>query len=548
MENNQLKVLIVDDVEDNLITMQALILESFPEAKVWPCNNGMDALSLAAEIDPVLILLDIIMPEMDGYEVCRRLKADSRTLQIPVVFVTALKGDKEKRIQALEAGAEGFLSKPVDRSELVAQVKAMMKVREINMIGQTKQVQLQYLIDHQSEELQHVHIATLNLLEDLHRENESRKKTEEILRASEERYKAVTQTANDAIITTNGMGFILNWNKGAERIFGYRENEMLGENLSVILPKKLQHKHEAYFSDLNNYKSKDVFGKTMELIANKRNGVEFPVELTLSLWENAGDKFVTAIIRDITQRKNAEDEIQKSHERLKLINNEKDKLFSIIAHDMKSPINGFLALTKMMTDDIRDLSLDEISKIAHTLNRSAINIFKLLENLLQWSRMQLGGIVFTPRNITLYPFVEDCLQIFSDQIEQKGVKVLNNISDGTEIFGDSAMLQTVFRNIISNAIKYSQPGGTVIISMESFESNKYLIHVKDEGTGIDENLFPILFKLDEMKLRKGTSGEPGTGLGLIICKDFIERNGGELWVKSSIGNGADFYFTLPASA
>lgn len=548
MENNQLKILIVDDVEDNLITMQALILESFPEAKVWSCNNGMDALSLAVEIDPVLILLDIIMPDMDGYEVCRRLKAESRTLQIPVVFVTALKGDKEHRIQALEAGAEGFLSKPVDRSELIAQVKAMIKVREINMIGQTKQVQLQYLIDHQSEELQQVHIATLNLLEDLHRENESRKKTEEILRASEERYKAVTQTANDAIITTNGMGFILNWNKGAERIFEFRENEMLGENLSVIIPKKMQYKHEVYFSDLNNSTAGDVFGKTMELIANKRNGEEFPVELTLSLWENAGDKFVTAIIRDITQRKNAEDEIQKSHERLKLTNNEKDKLFSIIAHDLKSPINGFLALTKMMTDDIRDLSLDEISKIAHTLNRSAINIFKLLENLLQWSRMQLGGIVFTPRNITLYPFVEDCLQIFSDQIEQKGVKVLNNITDGTEIFGDSAMLQTVFRNIISNAIKYSESGGTVIISLESFESNKYLIHVKDEGTGIDENLFPILFKLDEMKLRKGTSGEPGTGLGLIICKDFIERNGGELWVKSIIGQGADFYFTLPTSA
>ena len=177
MENQPIKILAIDDNLDNLITIQALVSESFPKAIIFKAINGKEALKLAEKENPDVILLDVIMPEMDGFEVCERLKSNPNLANIPVVFVTALKGDKESRIRALEAGAEAFLAKPIDQSELVAQIRAMMKIRVAYLDKQKESISLLALVEEKTRELKTTHTATLNLMEDLRTENEARRVT-----------------------------------------------------------------------------------------------------------------------------------------------------------------------------------------------------------------------------------------------------------------------------------------------------------------------------------------------------------------------------------
>jgi PAS domain S-box-containing protein len=189
MENKELKILAIDDNRDNLITIHALVMEAFPDAIVHTALSGVEGIELAAKTDPDVILLDVVMPGMDGFEVCGKLKEDPVLCDIPVVFVTALKGDKESRIRGLEVGAEAFLAKPIDESELVAQVRAMVKIKVANVSRRDENFRLAALVAERTRELKQTHIATLNLLEDLRKENEARRKTEDELRESEARLR-----------------------------------------------------------------------------------------------------------------------------------------------------------------------------------------------------------------------------------------------------------------------------------------------------------------------------------------------------------------------
>ncbi|MFA7061245.1 MAG: response regulator, partial [Pedobacter sp.] len=185
MEPERIKILAIDDNQDNLISLKALINEAFPEAILLMALNGTTGFDLAVTENPAVILLDIVMPDMDGFEVCRNLKADEGLRDIPVVFVTSLKGDKESRIQALECGAEAFLAKPIDEIELTAQIRAMLKIRTSNLEKCNEKSRLAALVAEQTYELKRTHTATLNLLEDLKNEIEARNISETERKRSE---------------------------------------------------------------------------------------------------------------------------------------------------------------------------------------------------------------------------------------------------------------------------------------------------------------------------------------------------------------------------
>jgi PAS domain S-box-containing protein len=310
MENRKIKILTIDDTPDNLVSLKAQLNDSFPEAIIFTALNGAKGIELAAAEDPDVILLDIVMPGMDGYEVCKLLKADQKQSNIPVVFITANKGDKESRIRALECGAQALLAKPIDKSELIAQIRAMVEIKVANIIKQNEKEQLTQLVDEQVRELKLTHTATLNLLEDLRTEVETRKQSEEKLKASIEQYRALTQSANDAIVTINAYGNMTGWNDGAEKIFGYSEAEITGKNLTLIMPQQFYEQHNYGINRVKNGGVHHVTGKTTELVGLHKNGKEFPVELSLSAWETATGKYFTGIIRDISERKQAEDKIR----------------------------------------------------------------------------------------------------------------------------------------------------------------------------------------------------------------------------------------------
>ena len=240
-------------------------------------------------------------------------------------------------------------------------------------------------------------------------------------------------------------------------------------------------------------------------------------------------------------------QLTEKNEELQIINSEKDKLFSIIAHDLRSPFSSFLGLTQVMAEELETLSMDQLQEIAVSMRKSATNLFRLLENLLQWSRIQQGSIPFYPAQIELIPIVEESIALVIDSANKKGITITYDIPYNTMVYADSNMLQTIIRNIVSNAVKFTAKNGKVVIEARTTSRKSVEISIRDTGIGMSNSMVDKLFKLGNQTNRTGTDGEPSTGLGLIICKEFIDKQGGKIWVESEEGKGSVFYFTITNS-
>jgi len=243
------------------------------------------------------------------------------------------------------------------------------------------------------------------------------------------------------------------------------------------------------------------------------------------------------------------EELSQTKEKLEQSIKEKDRFFSIIAHDLKNPLNGFLGLTRVMAEDIEHLSMKQVQDFSIKLKDSASNLYKLLDNLLEWSRLQREDIKFDPQLLQLKTIVDDIIDLQKDSASFKNIEVINHITDGVIVFADKSMLNMILRNLLSNAIKFTKTNGKAEIGFDKItepDSTKSFsrIYVKDNGIGMDDILISKLFKLDTKVSRKGTANEPSTGLGLILCKELVEKHGGKIWVESKVNYGSTFYFTI----
>ena len=251
------------------------------------------------------------------------------------------------------------------------------------------------------------------------------------------------------------------------------------------------------------------------------------------------------VVQNITTHKIAELIIKEQNLQLKKINSQKDKFFSIIAHDLRGPISVFLGFTDHMVFHLDTMTLKDIQKIAESMRNSATNLFRMLENLLDWSRVEQGLMPFNPTKVFLLPILNDTLSLARGLANNKGIEFTYKIAEDLEVFADWNMLKTVVRNFLSNAIKFTPKGGDIILYAEISGYKCINICIKDNGIGMNSNMVDSLFQLDASTGRKGTEGELSTGLGLILCKEFIETHGGRIWVESEVGKGSSFYFTLP---
>ena len=252
-------------------------------------------------------------------------------------------------------------------------------------------------------------------------------------------------------------------------------------------------------------------------------------------------------IIDATDSKQVEDEIKLKNEELHKANAEKDKFFSIIAHDLRSPFHSFLGLAREMAKDFPRLTKDEMQEIAIDMRNSATNLYRLIEGLLQWAIMHQGLIPFNPIAAKLHPIVDESMAMVVESAKRKGIAIACDIPDDIKVFADSYMLQTVIRNLASNAVKFTTKGGAINLSAKYAGDNNVEIAIKDSGIGMSSEMVDNLFRVDVLTKRKGTEGEPSTGLGLLLCKEFVEKQGGKIWVKSKEGKGSVFYFTIPCN-
>ncbi|GET22474.1 ATP-binding protein [Prolixibacter denitrificans] len=369
-----------------------------------------------------------------------------------------------------------------------------------------------------------------------------RKQADLDLQTSEERLREINKT--DWVWEVDEKGVYTYTSQTGIDMFGSLPEDVIGKTPFDFMPPEEKERVATLFAEIIEKKApiKDmenwVITKDGELRCVLTNGV--PI-----LDEKGNLKGYRGVDRDITERKKAEAEIKRMNEELLISNAEKDKFFSIIAHDLRSPFNSFLGLTQVMAENLQDLTMEEIRKFSLTMRDSVSHLYRLLENLLQWSRMQQGMILFNPEIIPLCSIIIDSLDILAEPAQAKEIEITCAIPNNLEVFADVNVVQTIIRNLVSNAIKFTPRGGKVDITANLLPDRFIEISVADTGIGMDREMLDKLFRLDGKVNREGTEGETSTGLGLILCKEFIEKQGGKLWVESEVGKGSVFYFTLP---
>jgi len=273
--------------------------------------------------------------------------------------------------------------------------------------------------------------------------------------------------------------------------------------------------------------------------------------LSLYYWRVASLKKQQKQLEIIVMEKTAEvvkqkDEILIKKDELEIANATKDKFFGIIAHDLKSPFNSIIGFSRLLSQQVKDRDLEGIDEYANIIINSSNRAMDLLMNLLEWAQSQTGRIQFNPEYFETVDFVNEILPIFNDIARSKSIVIKNNLLNGLQVYADKSMISTVFRNLISNAIKFTKHGGEIIISAEK-KQNEIIVSVSDNGVGISKSRIGNIFRLDEVYSTVGTDKEKGTGLGLILCKEFVGKHKGKIWIESEEGIGSTIYFTLPSN-
>jgi two-component system, sensor histidine kinase and response regulator len=238
------------------------------------------------------------------------------------------------------------------------------------------------------------------------------------------------------------------------------------------------------------------------------------------------------------------EQLKEREKQLRELNATKDKLFSIIAHDLRSPFSSILGFSEPLDENEKNKNCNESEQSLATINSTAKSTLTLLDNLLNWAKSQIGQIRFETEKLNLSITIQEIIEILDSNAKIKNISLNHSQSGNFEILADPNMLKTVLRNLICNAIKYSNINGEIDISAIS-EQNQITISVSDNGVGMNKEAIDNLFKIDTIVTTKGTAKESGSGLGLIICKEFVEIHSGKIWVESEIGKGSKFIFTIP---
>ncbi len=363
-----------------------------------------------------------------------------------------------------------------------------------------------------------------------------RKQNEDTLKRSEEKYRNLIDMAPDAFFQGDEKGNFITVNDKATELTCFSREELLQQNMSDIFSsEKLSQKPLRY--DL--LKS----GKTIksEREIERKNGELIQVEMNSKAMP---DGTYQSFIRDISDRKQAEKSLRENEIRLRQLNATKDKFFSIIAHDLKSPFNSIIGFTNLLAEQIDEKDYEGIDKYVNIIQHSAENAMDLLLNLLEWARTQTGRTEFNPEYLDSVTLINEAVELLNDPAQQKSITIIKEIPHDAPVFADRYMISTVLRNLISNAIKFTHPGGQIVISARQ-EAQEIQIAVSDNGVGISEASKNNLFLIEESYSTLGTLNEKGTGLGLILCKEFVEKHLGEIRVESEEGKGSQFLFTIP---
>ena len=375
-----------------------------------------------------------------------------------------------------------------------------------------------------------------------------RRQAEEALRTTEEKYRILLDESSDPIFTFYPDGRYIYVNKAFADGVGKKQDEIIGRRIYDIFSRE---EAEKRFSAMKwVFENKVV--KVIQVCVPREEGNHFYITTIKPIFNEMGQVInVICISKEITERKHAEDLLKTSEEKLVILNQQlkelnasKDKFFSIIAHDLKNPFNAIIGFSNLIRTQIRRQNYEAVEEYASTIQNSSFRAMSLLMNLLDWARCQIGRMDFNPELLDLISLIDVVIDLANDSASQKSITITKRLPSSLIAFADKNMISTILRNLISNAIKFSFPGDEIIISTEDVVGD-IKINVIDRGVGIKKESIEKLWRIDQSYSTIGTQKEKGTGLGLLLCKEFIEKHGGRIGVESEAGKGSTFYIIIP---
>lgn len=504
-------LLVVDDEPVNIEILNEILQDDY---KILFATNGLDALEVAAAQKPDLILLDVMMPELDGREVCLRMKADARLQEIPIIFISALSG-QEDEVVGLEVGAVDYITKPVNPEIVRLRVKTHLELKQHR---------------DRLEELVQVRTAELMRAHDAARERESLLWT-------------VLSSSLDPFIMMDAQGLVVEFNPAAEQLFGYRRDQVLGKELAAfIVPMEWREQHRRALTQVGSFSDNRRF-KTDGL---RSDGKIVDLEIAVSTVLAHGQPLYTAFLRDITSTKQLLFSLGSALDTAESAFRAKDLFLANMSHEIRTPMNGVLGMVDLALG--LELPAKAREYLSHAKASSQI-LLRVINDILDFSKIESGKLQIDSVEFYLGDLLADAVNMFRHASMNKDLELVVAAPPRSIglLVGDRLRIQQILINLLSNAIKFTKEGDIclkVVPVEQTKETVRLEFSVRDSGIGLSEAQMERLFSPFVQADSSTTRHFGGTGLGLAICKRLVEMMGGEIWVTSTPNAGSCFYFTV----
>jgi PAS domain S-box-containing protein len=365
---------------------------------------------------------------------------------------------------------------------------------------------------------------------------------DELLEA-EQRFRRVTDAATDAIVSADNDGVLRSWNRGAERMFGWRAEEVVGGPLTVIIPQRLRARHEKGLARVRQTGHSQLAGSVVELVGLRRDGTEFPVELSIGMWEATQGPRFSGVLRDITSRKQAEQALEEAKQAAEQANQAKSEHLARMSHELRTPLNAILGFAQLL--ELDELGEDQRDSLGHILSASR-HLLALITEVLDIAAIEAGRLQLSLEPVAVAEVVGEAVSLIRPLADQHGILLVSPAHPCTEqVLADRRRFKQILLNLLSNAVKYNRPGGSVRLACNQPSGEQFRIEVADTGPGIPLESIERLFVPFERLEADLMGGVEGTGLGLPLSKRLAEAMSGALEVTSAVGQGSTFWVELP---
>lgn len=539
------KVLIVEDTIE-VIDMVRTALSS-AHYHVLVATSGSKALKIVKASCPDLILLDVLMPEMDGYQTCELLKNDNCSKDIPIIFMSAL-ADVFDKVKAFKAGAVDYVTKPVNVEELLARVGTHIELHKLQIKLKNTNVLLEQKVDERTIELKRQNHEYEALNEELRQSNEELVKAKNQIEENEKRFRVIFENSKDAIAVLRRNKIEL-FNEAFIHLFNYSNPlDVFEQEIVSILPAQYAEYVERYI--LDDGKSTTILSQ-FDAEGIKKNGELFPIEIKLSKVEIDNSSHVLCIIQDMTEKKRYEEylhrkneELRKAKEKAEESDRLKTEFLNNMSHEIRTPMNGIIGFSEFL--DKPGITEEKRKYYTKIIRNSSEQLLRIINDILEISVLETNKVVPIASEVCLNDLLMGLFSIFDLKAKEKKISLYlkkGGSDQDSHLYTDPARLNKILGNLIENALKFTFEG-QVEIGYEIKEST-IEIYVQDTGIGIAENHWEIIFKRFSQADKELARNAGGLGLGLSIAKENVGLLGGKIWLASEIGKGSTFYISLP---